>query len=65
MLCLVIKNANNNFSFALHPEEHQPSGIANLSRLENEEIRFYNQSAHFFRLFRHVDPGFVLPYNIR
>ena len=33
------------YSFALKPEEHQPSGTCNFSRIDNAEIVFENVSA--------------------
>lgn len=37
----------NVYSFALHPEQHQPSGSANLSRIDNTilNIRFHDSTA--------------------
>ncbi|MBA42432.1 MAG: hypothetical protein CMF62_00295 [Magnetococcales bacterium] len=37
----------NVYSFALHPEQHQPSGTANLSRIDNTQLNltFADQSA--------------------
>lgn len=37
----------NVFSFAIHPEEHQPSGTANLSRIDNTDLtlRFTDPTA--------------------
>jgi hypothetical protein len=31
----------NVYSFALHPEQHQPSGSANLSRIDNTQLNLW------------------------
>lgn len=31
----------NSYSFALHPEQHQPSGTANLSRIDNTQLNLW------------------------
>ena len=31
----------NVYSFALHPEQHQPSGTANLSRIDNTQLNLW------------------------
>ena len=31
----------NTYSFALHPEQHQPSGTANLSRIDNTQLNIW------------------------
>jgi hypothetical protein len=66
------KDGINSYSFALYPEEHQPSGTANLSRIQTttltlkfddrtltdnlQDINFYNEDNEFYI--------FGLSYNI-
>jgi len=38
-----LKTAINVYSFALKPEEHQPSGTCNFSRIDNAQLKFDNQ----------------------
>jgi hypothetical protein len=35
------KDGINIYSFALHPEQHQPSGTANLSRIDNTQLNLF------------------------
>jgi hypothetical protein len=35
------------YSFALHPEQHQPSGTANLSRIDNTQLRLWFHDSTF------------------
>lgn len=35
------KDGVNTYSFAIHPEQHQPSGTANLSRIDNTQLNLF------------------------
>lgn len=37
----------NVYSFALHPEQHQPSGTANLSRIDNTQLNIWFRDSTF------------------
>ena len=37
----VPKDGINVYSFAIHPEQHQPSGTANLSRIDNTQLNLF------------------------
>jgi len=49
-------NGVNVFSFALHPEQHQPSGTANLSRIDNTVL-----SMGLYREIPYADPSRTPP----
>lgn len=51
----------NVYSFALHPEQHQPTGSANMSRIDNTKLIYKTQDP--FRDSYHVDRRVYAPFN--
>ena len=46
----------NMFSFAIHPEDHQPSGACNFSKIDHAKLMFNNSST--------IDTIYAVNYNV-
>ena len=44
-------NVINVYSFSLNPEEHQPSGTCNFSRLDNAQLTFSGSGAQIQNIY--------------
>lgn len=49
------KDGINVYSFAIHPEQHQPSGSANLSRIDNTQLNLWFADETFSAGLPHLD----------
>lgn len=53
-----------NYSFALQPEEHQPTGTCNFSRIDNAQVQFWLKSRTTVTSDQYVQKLFAVNYNI-
>ena len=54
--CSQLSKEINIFSFAIHPEDHQPSGACNFSKIDHAKLMFNNSST--------IDTIYAVNYNV-